>query len=1217
MAQTVKIIDLAQSYVPGDPNAFPDNLRYTAQEDAPEQEPPILAYAGANFLPTHYGYRSYFGVESALTLAALTKPCDQIIAFQSKTYENMLIAFCSDGIRTAKTGDANWTHSIVLPDEYEATQTYKQYTHCVIENNLYIYRQGYSKVIKIDESHVITEFTPSFLNMAGQMGIFRGNGRLCFWDSEDSVAWSSAFDLTDFTPSIENMVGNSTFLGVLGRIVNILPHGEGFVIYCTRSIVGVSYSTSGSQVWDAMTINSNGGIAHPGACCIGQNDKEHFAYTSFGIIQVGHYNALSRQYDAKIIIPEVFDFLKESRTPVYMQCHAARYLYISVIDDAYITGTTTFTGVSIPTLDAPGITIDASYLEGLGDSETANTVYQYLYNVLRNPTGNLITDETLDTFDQAFWTADFNLPVVSSVGRDHGLLTQNADSYLLPDPPTTSVPSISIITTPEVYTSLPNTAEDGWASAHTGDTDIAYQDGLASYLNAHILFHSPPQGIYDRTHYPGHAYNFNYLLAASPDNYTPFVGDNLNPSPNRNVMDVLFALEEAWKEFDQIYLPQYAAQMDALVSAGTTPVSWILYSDGPVVVDNDQSEVAAEGLLQIRVPKAESIVHNVKIRQEPSPLGGSPTIIDLWRTYAHHDVYDFSTSTRQVLATTSSNYLESDLGTGNVSDEMLQLTQITYRIKLPVDLSGTEPSIVFNKVPTWAEIVAGLNSTPIVEFSTGHTWELVNSLADATTPNAIWSATSFNAHTITAVIRNTTTNTLRTDALLTCWDYYSTDEVDGIFTVLKEDDLFYEDYDNLDLIAPSAATQNAGYCSIDHLVYLVNELAQLLTNIGGGIQTIWGDLLYIQPNTAVWSNHPSVPGLIRIRASKKLAGEPSYAMGTIVLVQTPVIYKNVIQENVVCTKSTPAIANPDFFKDLYQGYVRLTHTDNYQIVNGSTGSHTTITSAGDVGVDNLLMAIPNYEPAPSYYQASNCEKWVIEDARFAGPNNVFGGANFMFHAEGKLLSKDMVIGPVPTLVELPSCIPYGDIGFDGGSSNIPWTYPGATFQLQNGIPAPAYPTLVGSYVLDLHLKKWGKQAGNMKALLQYAPINNINSQVIPYTNFGMDSGILAEDGTLHLFSVNTPEGNIRYGKIGLYRLGWTELLEITINFRTSFTGDIIVDGSTDARDTNDAIQHVESFVNVRQAVVKCHVNARWHTISLLGNFDLQYMEFRAIMAARR
>lgn len=417
MPQIVKIVDLTQSYLPGDPNAFPDNLHFTVREDQPDKPLPILMYEGYNFLPTAYGYRSYFGADTTLLLAALPTPCDEIFVFQSKTYENMLVALCSDGIRTAEAGVTSWTVAKALPDDWTDDGIYRQYTWCIIENNLYIYRQGYAKVIKIDDSFVVTEFTPSFLNMAGQMGIFRGNGRLCFWDSENSVAWSSAFDLTDFTPSIENMVGNATFLGIVGRIVMILPHGEGYVIYSTRSIVGVTYTTVGTQVWNASTITAAGGITHPKAVTLGKGTEEHFAYTTIGVVTIGHFNALSKNYSMEIILTELFDFLKESREPVYLQCHASRFLFFSLVNNDYITGITSFTDVDVPTLKAPVLVIDKAYIDSIADTgvpPTASETFQMIDSFLRNPTGDLRVDYTADVYDVPRWTLTGHVPSVIS-----------------------------------------------------------------------------------------------------------------------------------------------------------------------------------------------------------------------------------------------------------------------------------------------------------------------------------------------------------------------------------------------------------------------------------------------------------------------------------------------------------------------------------------------------------------------------------------------------------------------------------------------------------------------------------------------------------------------------------------------------------------------------------------------------------------------------------
>ena len=79
--------------------------------------------------------------------------------------------------------------------------------------------------------------------MSDRWGIFRANGRLGFWDSANSISWSSLFDKADFTPAIETLAGNVTFNDVLGRIVSIKASGSGFVIYSTKNIVGAAYST--------------------------------------------------------------------------------------------------------------------------------------------------------------------------------------------------------------------------------------------------------------------------------------------------------------------------------------------------------------------------------------------------------------------------------------------------------------------------------------------------------------------------------------------------------------------------------------------------------------------------------------------------------------------------------------------------------------------------------------------------------------------------------------------------------------------------------------------------------------------------------------------------------------------------------------------------------------------------------------------------------------
>ena len=401
------VIDVTRSFVVTDPNAFPNNQGYTAQEDSPEKEPPILAYEGVNFLPTSYGYKSFFGTSSLLNIAPLLSRCDRVLLYQFGTYENVLVALCEDGIWTCRPNvvASPWVHNIV--QAIPPVGTYLEFTYCVIENKLYIYRERTSLVHRLDPlaitppvpqiltagaftigmSYTIltpgttdftligaanslvgtvftatgigagtgtagdntpagtitfVSFTPSFLNMIGQLGIFRANGRLGFWDSANSISWSNVFDHKDFTPSITTLAGNAIFNGVVGRIVTIKAQGDGFIIYSTKSIVGVHYLASGTQLWDATTITDNAGIWYDREVTCGVTELEHYVYTTSGIKKIGAFNALNRSHSFEDIIPDIYDLLKESRQPIYLDFINGRFLVLHLISADYVDAKVSF-----------------------------------------------------------------------------------------------------------------------------------------------------------------------------------------------------------------------------------------------------------------------------------------------------------------------------------------------------------------------------------------------------------------------------------------------------------------------------------------------------------------------------------------------------------------------------------------------------------------------------------------------------------------------------------------------------------------------------------------------------------------------------------------------------------------------------------------------------------------------------------------------------------
>lgn len=336
-----QIIDVTRSFLVTDPEAFYENQMVSQREDSPEKMLPIVAYEGYNFLPTLYGYRSYFDATSKLDIGSLASRCDRIVLYQFANYQNILVALCEDGIWTNSGGTAAevWNHRITL--SAPGVGLYLEWTFCVIENTLYMYRQGNSVVYTITQTsyglgNPVQSITPSFLNMTGQMGIFRANGRLGFWDSANSVSWSSLFSFTDFTPSLETLAGFATFNDVLGRIVTIKASGSGFIIYSTKNIVGVSYNDTGSVLFSAKTIAEIAGIWTSKQVCTGAVDTEQFAYTNTGIKHI------SQGFKIEDIFPGVYDFLKESREPVYLDFLNGRYLFLSLINPDYISGKVSF-----------------------------------------------------------------------------------------------------------------------------------------------------------------------------------------------------------------------------------------------------------------------------------------------------------------------------------------------------------------------------------------------------------------------------------------------------------------------------------------------------------------------------------------------------------------------------------------------------------------------------------------------------------------------------------------------------------------------------------------------------------------------------------------------------------------------------------------------------------------------------------------------------------
>lgn len=356
--QQTKFIDLTRSYIPMDPNAFPDSMHVVDMKE--EQRVPVMAYNGKNFLPTAYGYKSFFGIEKEFGADDLAERVDFLLIFQNAALDNFLIALCDSGIwyKAGSTTGA-WTQSVVMEDYRDEPLIHKEWSFDTLEDDLFVYREGNAGFHRISSIVAapgieIVEVIPSFLNMEAQKGLFRAGNRIGMWDSDDSISWASLDDPADFTPNLETLAGNAKFKLVTGRIVNILSHGDGFVVYATKSIVFAEKADSSLYLWKPTLVLSTG-IAYREEVIKAVPHTTHYAYTGMGLFQIENGNP-------QVIVPEITDFFKLQAQPKYLKLLEGRYLYFGILDPNYRTGFPVLVEGIVPGID---ITFGAADLAAL------------------------------------------------------------------------------------------------------------------------------------------------------------------------------------------------------------------------------------------------------------------------------------------------------------------------------------------------------------------------------------------------------------------------------------------------------------------------------------------------------------------------------------------------------------------------------------------------------------------------------------------------------------------------------------------------------------------------------------------------------------------------------------------------------------------------------------------------------------------------------------
>lgn len=1036
MAQRSKVIDLRRSFLPTDPNAFPENLVGTRMEDYPEEFVKVIPYEGVNFLPTDYGYRSYFGTTAELNLAALSSRCSELLMFQNAAYGNILIALCEDGIWTSNpaTAAGTWTHEYTLTYD---VNVFKNWTFCTLNDTLYIYREGNSVIYKLTTTPTWSSFAPSFLTMTGQKGVFRAGGRLGMWDSANSVSWSSALDYTDFTPALTTLAGNTKFRDVLGNIVSILSQSDGFVIYSTKSIVGVRLGSTVTVLWDASVISNVVGVAYPTHITQGVSDAQHFAFTNAGLYAIGIYNQISKSHAFAPLLTEVTDFIRESNNPVRLFCSEGRFLFISLIDSTYIDGvistqTSTISEMTFKLLGYDGTTLPAT----------------------------LTSNQTVALMN-GFLSPD-NLSFGSAYGKFYG---------------------------------------GGWDGTYSADIDNLITN-VGSYFTT-----------------PNATTHWGVLF-----NYSPL---KLEASPLSFLNAATLTVEGAWNTWDAWLSAFISAQAAFIAAKIATPAALTVETfpgvgTYPTIPADPADEIIEVGKLIVGTGK------DKLIRTDANSLLNT----EILRRYF--------TDAKRIDKRRVIHYTDWSVGnvfaTWNPADKAAAVT-----------LSG-------------GNLIASITASSIARSTIGKSagkwyWEV----------------------TLTNVGNNTLTL------------------VNGVATAAA------------DLGAPLGADAYGWGHTFSNAISICIGTATLFH--GGGF-ACWGsnvangDILGIALDMDIGTISLYINGVLQGLMFSGLTGTIYAAIGGDEAAPTTTVIGVANFGASAFAYSVPVGFNAGLFNtNVLQGTV--TTTFEATPLTGSYGYAQTFIEAlyfkkyqkDKDGNWNLLDTVNAGAATPPAFD--NSYPVGIEHTITHGTSTL---DNPLLSASG------YEFGMAPVTIGNPYIIP---------ASSLTVTLPGTSFNLITGTPAPLFPTYKGSLVLDIQLKKWGKFKGDHKLLLDYNPQNaNVNNSV-PYSDFGIRAGTLKTTGKISLFDTVPTESWLRYGKIGYYRLGMTQIHEVRADFRNISTGILEIETSLDGRNLELGLSNWDVFTQMDQIVSFVDLIGRWHTVKISGQWDLQYLEVRGTIAGRR
>jgi hypothetical protein len=1222
VTQTSKPIEVNKTFIPGDPNAFPSNIIFNAGEDDPSERNPILAYEGWNFLPTGYGYKSYFGTTGELNIDSLLSRVDWILLYQRKTFENFLIALAEDGIWIkASNVIGPWTHSIVLPIPTPGEHT--EWTWCVIGEDFYAYRQAGANVYRISPYQkfwipddpiaiidaVITvvastipfatyEYYVAYkLLVSGHVAIHgEASPEVLIDNANDSViiTWNEHVPKDGFIDKY-----------VLYR-KNI---GSGAVVY--KELAPINGLTAPSDFSNAAWVNSNttetvNVIAAPDGTVTADLLKEDAATSTHKIAQnVAAYGAAAIYRGSVYIKKAGRDFaivaLQDNTT-------GAAYAYFDLVNglisqNALASGAG-WTNVSASIKDmedgwflcsvqgtkaAAGTVSIEIYLSvlgvgGVGISYLGDaTSGVYLWNAITQPLVYTNTDSG------AGWTAG-TLPLAAAIEYDsYALQTQTPNTLNM-------LGQLGIFKAGSRLGFWDSENSISWSGL---DDKMDFVPSLTTLASAGQKFDDVIGKIVTIKQSKE-----NFIIYSTKS--IVFIQRNITEAfiwksyPITNKTGIAYPREVTTGTVDTEHfawtsmgLMKIDAMSFEIILAGVT--DFLKESKDPVYLSLLQNRY-----LFLELISPDYVYGKVSFQTQVTP--GSALVLDFKNAYIAVNNPSEDGCTVYNIITKIPDQIGVYKKYENIWDT-LQFTLLGYPVDVDVPVyqgrsfyySHTIDSLGSNSetnMKAWAD--AGLEFVPnisiiddnfpptLLSWNTGDLDPVIfkassdmlevnlDSAGPHSNPSSLNLLSSFDFNYV-GVFANFVPDMLQYWYGVTRLNQAYLDSKKGLSGTVSQGVVFNDVPAALDAILTSQSTPGGTYFLFYMLALLPVEVGDI--SIKGSTVDLWeNSTIGIATPITRW-------GVLWVRPVFTRTGgvQPNYTISIhweLVLDYIDVIPCDSIIYDVdeaAMLTHFQAVFNTALLPErAFECYLRIISFIKYAINGSSTPS----------GTSPPAVVIPDVCP-------------VAEDPLVL--NHFFGGYNTK---TGK------ICGNPPTITA----------PIFGGPV---MTIPASSFLLQQGSPAPLYPTFEGSLVFDTQLQKWGKQRGQFKQLLDYSPINNIASGIVPYEVFGVEGAVLKTTGKIASFDEAPTLSLIKYGKIGYTRAGFTDAEEIIAGFRRASTGKLGVTASVDGVTEETDLTSFTEFTDAMKVIHNPNSSAKWYSITLEGIFDLQYLEFKGHKKSRR